>query len=395
MEQVLTVWYERLRTTLFTILYTFLQIFTVRRLTRLQEIEIMSVEAMTYPEVAPLTEDQREDVCLVSGSTYPELAAEIAEVMGTEVDGVDLKQFANSEVYARFLESLRGKRVVAVQSLAAKPDWSVNDGLVEVMLMANAARGASAREVTAVLPYLAYARQDGKAKGRENISLQAILDALAVNGVNRIVTVDPHSRQVQLGFRGPFDQLIAEPLLQEELVGEITSHDADYMVIAPDAGRATIAQHYSSNLSNMTQAQREGRLVGFNIMGKRRLPDGKVVHEAPKGVAGKACIVVDDMIDTAGTLLSATDKLEEAGADRIVVAATHGLFSGEALINIGSSAIKRIIVTDTVPQGRALETLEPERLKVLSIAPLIGAALVEIVTDGSVSKLFQGHKQYS
>jgi ribose-phosphate pyrophosphokinase len=261
--------------------------------------------------------------------------------------------------------------------------------------MANAARGASAREVTAVLPYLAYARQDRKSKGREPVSAQAVLGILAVTGVDRIVTVDPHSPQVQLGFRGPFDQLIAEPILQEELSREIAAHDADYMVIAPDAGRVSIAQHYSNNLTVMTQAGQDGRLVGFDFMSKRRLPNGTVEHQAPKGVAGKACIVVDDMIDTAGTLISATEKLYEAGADRIIVAATHGLFSGEALSKIAQSALKRIIVTDTVPQQRALDTLGPDRLQVLSIAPLIGQALIEIVTDGSVSKLFKGHQQYS
>lgn len=350
---------------------------------------------MSITEVAPLPEEEKSGICLASGSTYPELADEIAGVMGTEVSGVDLKQFANSEVYARYLESLRGKRVVIVQSLAARPGWSVNDGFVETMLMANAARGASAREVTAVLPYLAYARQDRKAKGRENLSAQAIIDALAVNGVNRFVTVDPHSSQVQMGFRGPFDQLIAEPILQDELAREIEAYDADFMVVAPDSGRATIAEHYSNKLTAMTHAQEDDRLVGVSIMSKRRLPDGTVVHKAPEGVAGKACIVVDDMIDTAGTLISATDGLYEAGADRIIVASTHGLFSGEALTNIGASAIKRIIVTDTVPQKAAVEALGADRLKVLSIAPLIGQALVEIVTDGSVSKLFEGHKQYS
>lgn len=357
---------------------------------------------MAYPEIAPLSEEARGGVCLVSGSTYPELTDEIASVMGTETDPVDLKQFANTEVYARYLESLRGKRVVIVQSLAAvphddKPDWSVNDGLWEVVLMANAARGASAREVTAVLPYLAYARQDRKAKGRENLSAQALLTTLAVNGVNRIVTVDPHSPQVQMGFQGPFDQLIAEPLLQEELGQEIIAHDADYTIVAPDSGRASIAEHYRNKLSAMTRAQTAGRQVGHIVMSKRRLSDGTVVHEVPNPgeVEGKTCVVVDDMIDTAGTLVSATDKLYEAGANRIVVAATHGLFSGEALSKIADSAIKRIIVTDTVPQRRSLERLGPDRLHVLSIAPLIGHALIEIVTDGSVSKLFEGHKQFS
>ncbi len=350
---------------------------------------------MPYPDIAPLSEEAKGGIRLVSGSTFPELAHDIAEVMGTQVDEVEHKQFANTEVYSRYLETVRGKRVVVVQSLAALPDWSVNDGLMEVALMANAARGASAREVTAVLPYLAYARQDRKSKGREPVSAQAVLGILAVTGVDRIVTVDPHSPQVQLGFRGPFDQLIAEPILQEELSREIAAHDADYMVIAPDAGRVSIAQHYSNNLTVMTQAGQDGRLVGFDFMSKRRLPNGTVEHQAPKGVAGKACIVVDDMIDTAGTLISATEKLYEAGADRIIVAATHGLFSGEALSKIAQSALKRIIVTDTVPQQRALDTLGPDRLQVLSIAPLIGQALIEIVTDGSVSKLFKGHQQYS
>jgi ribose-phosphate pyrophosphokinase len=343
------------------------------------------------------SEEVREikDVCLVSGSTYPALADEIANFMGIEVDPIEHIQFPNTEVYSRYLESVRGKHVVLIQSLSARPKWSVNDGLVQLALMANAARGASAAKITAAVPYLAYARQDRKSKGREPLSAQAILDILAVCGVNRVVTVDPHSPQVQLGFRGPVDQLVAEPLLQEELRQDIESHDGDYLVIAPDVGRVAVAQHYSDNLTEVTKSNRGGRLVGFDFMSKKRLPGNKVVHQPPRAVKGMNCLVIDDMIDTAGTLVSATDALREAGAERIVVAATHGLFSAAALKRIKGSVIERVIVTDTVRMDKAQKVLGSDRLKVLSIAPLIGQALVEIVTDGSVSRLFEGYKQFA
>lgn len=359
----------------------------------MQEIEIMTVY-MPYPETVTLSEEVRETVSLVSGTTYPELAEDIAAAMGTELDGVAHRQFANSEVYSRFLESARGKHVIAIQSLAALKNWSVNDGIIQLALMANTARGASANEVTVVMPHLAYARQDRKAKGREPLSIQAILDFMAVCGVNRIVTVDPHVPQVQLAHHGPFDQLTAEPLLQAELTREILAHDEDYVVVAPDAGRADVAEDYSNSLSDRTDAERVGRYIGYRIMGKRRMSDGSIKHTAPKGVKGRNCIVVDDMIDTAGTLISATNKLHKAGANRIVVAATHGLFSGDALKRIKKSQIEEVIVTNTVPMDRALEKLGPDRLRVVSIAPLIGQALFEIVTNGSVSSIFEEYKQY-
>jgi ribose-phosphate pyrophosphokinase len=349
---------------------------------------------MPYPEAVALSEDERDHVRLVSGSTYPELAKEIASVMGTELAAIENKQFANSEVYSRFLVSARGKHVIAIQSLAACEGWSINDGIMQLAFMASAARGASAHEITAVMPHLAYARQDRKAKGREPLSIQAILDFMAVCGVSRIVTVDPHAPQVQLAHHGPFDQLTAEPLLQTELTKEILAHERDYVIVAPDAGRADVAEDYSHSLSDRTDAERVGRYIGYRIMGKRRLPDGTIKHTAPKGIKGKNCIVVDDMIDTAGTLVSATNKLHEAGAKRIVVAATHGLFSGEALSRIKESKIKQVIVTNTVPTDRAQEILGSERLRVVSIAPLIGQALFEIATNGSVSKIFDHSTQY-
>jgi ribose-phosphate pyrophosphokinase len=349
---------------------------------------------MPYPEAVTLSEEDRAGVSLVSGSTYPDLAVDIAAVMGTELDGIALKQFANSEVYSRLLTSARGKHVIAIQSLAMHDERSVNDGIMELAFMANAARGASAHEITAVMPHLAYARQDRKAKGREPLSIQVLLDIMAVCGVKRIVTVDPHVPQVQLAHHGPFDQLTAEPLLQAELTKEILAHNRDYVIIAPDSGRADVAEDYSHNLADMTDAERIGRYIGYRVMGKRRFPDGSIKHTAPKGVKGKNCIVVDDMIDTAGTLASSTDELYDAGAKRIVVAATHGLFSGDALEKIKGSNIKRVIVTNTVPMDTAQEVLGNKRLKVVSIAPLIGQALFEIITNGSVSSIFEGYSQY-
>lgn len=356
---------------------------------------------MAIPEAILLSEEQRGGVYLASASTYPELADEIAEAMGTTVGPVYHKQFANTEVYSRYEESVRGKHVVIVHPLASEPGWSVNDGFMQLVFMATAARGASAKEITAVVPNLAYARQDRKAKGREPVSAQTVLDMLAACGVNRVVTVDPHSPQIQLAFHGPLDQLIAAPILQDALTEEILGHDADYLVIAPDAGRLKQAEHYSENLTNMTNAIKEGRLVGVDSMGKRRLPDGTVVHRMPReDVRGKNLIVIDDMIDTATTLTSAVEKLDEAGANRIIVAATHGLFSGDALSKIANSVIKQVIITDTLPMNRADEALrvgpnEERRLRILPIAPILGRALVEIVTNGSVSQMFKGYEQYS
>lgn len=356
---------------------------------------------MEQSEAIILDQEQRGGVYLASASVYPELADEIALAMGTAVGPMEHKQFENTEVYSRYLESVRGKHVVLIHPLSAEPGWSVNDGFMQLVFMASAARGASAKEITAVVPNLAYARQDRKSKGREPVSAQTVLDILAVSGVNRVVTVDPHSPQIQLAFHGPLDQLIAAPILQDALTEEILGHDADYLVIAPDAGRLKQAEHYGENLTDMTSAIKEGRFIGSDSMGKRRMPDGRIVHQLPKtDVRGKNLIVVDDMIDTAKTLVSAVAALDEAGANRIVVVATHGIFSGAALNRIAGSAIKQVIVTDTLPMDKADEALrtapdEEARLRILPIAPIIGRALVEIVTYGSVSKWFKGYEQFS
>ncbi|TAL14113.1 ribose-phosphate diphosphokinase [Patescibacteria group bacterium] len=316
---------------------------------------------------------------LASGSTHVELAEQTSHEMGVELGNVERKMFPNTELYIRYGDSVRGKHVFIIQSLAAVSGRSVNDSFMETLIMVDAAKRASASEITVVVPYLAYGRQDRKARGREPISAATVIRSLQSAGADRIVSVDMHSAQTQATFNGPFDHLTAETIIQEALEKRVGDNTDKFVVVSPDGGRAKVAEDYAQelgvNVVHMTKAR------------DRHDPSKITRPETIAGVEGMTCMLIDDIIDTAGTLVSAAETLKRSGAARIITCATHGIFSGPALERLKAAPIDEIIVTNTVPVDNAVEVLG-DKLEVLSIAPILAQTLVEIATRGSVSKIF-------
>jgi ribose-phosphate pyrophosphokinase len=312
---------------------------------------------------------------LLTGRADPKLAAEIAAAIGEELSPVRLDNFENGEIRVRFNESVRGDDVFVIQTHGQR----VHESLFEQLLMIDAAKRASARSITAVCPLLSYARQDRKAAGREPISARLIIDLLATAGADRIMSVDLHSGQTQGFFNGPFDHLIAMPLFKKyvkETLGK------DCVFVAPDAGRVKLAERYSSSLG-----------MDMAVMHKTRSTEKNNAVEAKRligDVEGRACIIIDDMIDTAGTFCAAADLIKERGAKTVYGIATHGIFSGEAMQRIEDSAFERVAVTNTVPIDDKGIT---KKVDVLSVAKLIGDAIQAVAQGGSVSALFEGQNQ--
>jgi ribose-phosphate pyrophosphokinase len=312
---------------------------------------------------------------LYSGRAHPQLAADVAEHLGIPLGKVILRDFADGEISCRFAESVRGKDVFLIQTHASP----VNDSLMEQFIMIDAAKRASARRITAVCPYYGYSRQDRKATGREPITAKLVADMLATAGADRIVSIDLHSGQIQGFFDGPVDHLTATPVL----VDYLRRHDpAGMVVVSPDAGRIRVAERFSQHLR-----------ADLAFIHKRR-PKGSVnsveALDIVGAVHGRRCVVVDDMIDTAGTVVAAADLLIERGATEVWAMATHGVLSGPALERLRTSVISKVVVTDTlpVPPERRIEKLE-----VLSIAPLVAKAIDAVFEDTSVSEIFDGENQ--
>lgn len=332
---------------------------------------------------------ERATIQIVSGSSHPELArATAAEVAGESQDalrGMTLKTFPNTEQYVRYEESVRGERVFIVQTMAPGEGRSVDNVLVQAALMADAAVRGSASEVTLLAPLMAYARQDRKTAGRDPVSAAWAISMLAESGVGRFVTIDMHSPQMQGVTRRPFDHLTAEGLIRDTLAQEIAAQPGDYVVISPDSGRAKASEQYGAALG----------LDVVHLPKVRDHDDPSKIHrpQVIEAIDGRICIINDDMIDTGGTLVTAVEALQNAGATKVIAAATHGIFSGPALERLGGSGLDKIIVTDTVPQDEHQAALG-ERLQVLSVAPLLAKAVIEIVRYGSISEMFQG-KNYS
>lgn len=316
---------------------------------------------------------------VASGSIHVQLAQQTSDEMGIELGNVERRMFPNTELYVRYSDSIRGKHVFIIQSLAAVDGWSVNDAFMETLIMVDAAKRASASEITVVVPYLAYGRQDRKARGREPISAAAVIRSLQSAGADRIVSVDMHSAQTQATFNGPFDHLTAETIIQSALEERVKENYDDFVVVSPDGGRAKIAEDYAHEL---------GVNVVHMTKSRDREDSSKIKRpELIAGVDGKTCLMIDDIIDTAGTLVSAAETLKRSGAARIITCATHGIFSSPALERLDAAPIDEIIVANTVPLGEAKKVLG-DKLDVLSIAPILAQTLTEIATRGSVSKIF-------
>lgn len=311
---------------------------------------------------------------VVSGRAHPELAQDVASELGTEVLSSTAYDFANGETYVRFNESVRGCDVFVVQSHGDR----VNDWLMEQLIMVDAAKRASAKRITAVAPSYPYARQDKKHKGREPISARLLADLFKTAGADRIMSVDLHASQSQGFFDGPVDHLWAMPTLVEYVRGRVDATNA--VVVSPDAGRIKVAEQWGNRLGGVPLA----------FVHKTRdltRPNQATANRVVGDVAGRTAIIVDDLIDTAGTICGAVRVVLEAGAKDVIVAATHGVLSDPATKRLQESGLRELVITDTLPIG-------PEKrfpgMTVLSIAPVLARAIDEVFEDGSVTSLFAG-----
>jgi ribose-phosphate pyrophosphokinase len=315
----------------------------------------------------------RKNLMLFSGRAYPELAQDVGTVLGVAPVPTTAYDFSNGEIFVRFQESVRGSDAFVVQSITTP----VNTWLMETLLMVDALKRASAKRITVVLPFYPYARQDKKHRGREPISARLVADLFKTAGADRLMTVDLHTAQIQGFFDGPVDHLFALPLLADHV--EQAWGDRDLVVVSPDAGRVRVAERWTDRLG-----------CGLAIIHKRRdpnVPNEVKVGEVVGQVRGKTCILVDDMIDTGGTITKAAELLFRNGAADVIVTATHGVLSGAAVDRLKNSNVCGVVVTNTLPidDDRRFDGLE-----VLSIAPLIARAIKEVFEDGSVTSLFDG-----
>ncbi|HVN13751.1 MAG TPA: ribose-phosphate diphosphokinase [Kineosporiaceae bacterium] len=321
-----------------------------------------------------ITTTSEKRLIVASGRAHPDLAHEIVDVLGVDLVPMDAYDFANGEIYVRFGESVRGCDAFVIQSHTTP----INHWLMEQLIMVDALKRASAKRITVIAPFYPYARQDKKHRGREPISGRLVSDLYRTAGAHRLMAVDLHTAQIQGFFDGPVDHLWALPLLAEHVRKRVDR--ARLTVVSPDAGRVRVADLWSDRLG-----------APLAIIHKRRdpsVPNMVKVHEVVGQVAGRTCLLVDDMIDTGGTIVAAAEALRENGADDVLVAATHAVLSGPAVDRLKNSLISEVIVTNTLP-------IDPERsfpqLTVLSIAPMIARAIREVFDDGSVTSLFDGN----
>ncbi|MEU8005834.1 ribose-phosphate diphosphokinase [Catellatospora sp. NPDC049111] len=318
--------------------------------------------------------ENRKNLMLFSGRAYPELAKEIGEVLGVGVTPTTAYDFASGETFVRYKESVRGSDAFIVQSMSAP----VNNWIMETLLMVDAAKRGSAKRITVVLPFYPYARQDKKHRGREPISARLIADLLKTAGANRILTVDLHTAQIQGFFDGPVDHLFAMDVLADYV--QANYGHRELTVVSPDSGRVRVGERWTDRLG--------GCPLAFIHKTRDPLKPNQVVANRVIGeVAGRTCILVDDMIDTAGTICKAADILFDNGAADVIVTTTHAVHSDPATERLKNSRISEVIVTNTLPLGSDKQF---DKLTVLSIAPLLARAIREVFDDGSVTTLFGG-----
>ena len=318
---------------------------------------------------------------LYSGRTHPALAQEVAEHLGIELGSPNLVQFANGEIRPRFGESIRGSDVFIMQTHCGSEERSINDSIMEQLIMIDAAYRASAKRITAVCPFYGYARQDRKAEGREPITARLVADLFKATGAKRMVSIDLHSGQIQGFFEGPVDHLTAMPVLENYLRKNAEAP----VIVAPDAGRIKVAERMAQHLSD------KGADLAFIY--KRRPKGTTNVAEAKEvmgDVTGRLCILTDDMIDSGGTICSAADVLMARGAKEVWAMATHAVLSGPAVERLSKSVITKVVLTNTLPIPAEKMFAKVE---VLSIAPLIADALNAVFDDTSVSEIFGGENQ--
>ena len=313
-----------------------------------------------------------KNLMVFSGRANPELAQAVAEGLGTQLVPTQAYDFANSETYVRFDESVRGCDAFVIQSHTAP----VNQWIMEQLIMVDALKRASAKRITVVAPFCGYARQDKKSRGREPISARLVADMFKTAGANRLMAVDLHTDQIQGFFDGPVDHLQALPVITDYVASKYGNENL--AVVSPDAGRIKVAEAWSKRLNGAPLA----------FIHKTRdvtRPNQSVANRVVGSVEGRTCLLVDDMIDSGGTICHAADALMNDGAASVVIASTHAIFSDPAVQRLNDSVAREVIVTDTLP-------ITPEKkfdkLTVLSIAPLLSQAIREVFEDGSVTSMF-------
>ncbi|GAA1116969.1 ribose-phosphate diphosphokinase [Citricoccus alkalitolerans] len=321
-----------------------------------------------------ITQHSEKKLVLAAGRAHPELAAQVAEELGTELLPMSAYDFANGEIYVRSGESVRGKDIFVIQSHPAP----LNNHLMEQLLMLDSFKRASAKRITAISPFYPYARQDKKGRGREPISARLVADMYRTAGADRIMSVDLHTAQIQGFFDGPVDHLFAVPLLSDYI--RTKTEGEELTVVSPDTGRVRVAEQWAERLGGAPLA----------FVHKSRdltVPNQAVSKQVVGQVEGRTCVLIDDMIDTGGTIAGAVRVLKEAGAKDVIIAATHAVFSDPAAQRLAESGAREVVVTNTLPIP---EEKRFDALTVLSIAPLLARAIREVFEDGSVTSLFDG-----
>ena len=321
-----------------------------------------------------IVQTSQKRLVLIAGRSHPELAQHVAKELGVDMVDTQAYDFANGEIFVRFEESVRGCDAFVLQS-HCEP---INKWIMEQLLMVDALKRASAKRITVVMPFYGYARQDKKHRGREPISARLIADLFRTAGADRLMAVDLHTAQIQGFFDGPVDHLFALPILAEHIAR--THLGEDVTIVSPDTGRVRQAEQWADRMGG----------VPIAFIHKTRDPNvaNQVVANRVVGdVAGRLCILADDMIDTGGSITKAADLLFAAGARDVVIAATHGVFSPGAAERLRDCKVSEVVITNTLPI-KAEQSFD--KLTVLSIAPIIARAIKEVFEDGSVTSLFEG-----
>ncbi len=312
---------------------------------------------------------------IFSGRGFPELAESVAQEIGIPITPTSAYDFANGEIFIRFEESVRGCDAFVIQSHTAP----VNKQIMEQLIMIDALKRASAKRITVVAPFYGYARQDKKHRGREPISARLMADLYKTAGADRLMVVDLHTSQIQGFFDGPVDHLFALPMLANYVGGKVDR--SRLTIVSPDSGRVRVAERWSELLGGCP-------IAFIHKTRDPRIPNESTTGRVVGDVNGQTCVVIDDMIDTAGTICKAVDALFEAGASEVIIAATHAVFSGQAIDRLKASRASEVVITNSLPIS---DEQHFDGLTVLSIAPLLARAIREVFEDGSVTSLFDGH----
>jgi len=321
-------------------------------------------------------------MALYSGRTHPVLAQEVAAHLEVQLGDANIVEFANGELRPRFGESVRGGDVFIMQTHCSTEGRSINDSIMEQLIMIDAAYRASAKRVTAVCPFYGYARQDRKSDGREPITARLIADLFKAAGAKRMVSIDLHSGQIQGFFEGPVDHLTAMPVLEKYVRQHARK---EVVIVSPDAGRVKVAERFAQHLADMN-----ADVAFINKRRPKNTTNVAVAKEVIGEVEGRLCILADDMIDTGGTITSAADLLMARGATEVWAMATHGVLSGPAIERLEKSVISRVVLTNTLPLPKEKQIA---KIEVLSVAKILADALAAVFDETSVSDLFDGENQ--